>query len=317
MSATATRSDLPLVVATVEVVAVTRLSPSFVRVELGGSALAEVGVDGPLLDQRIKLVLPDGRGAVPELAAHVGWYRSWQQLPDDRRGHLRTYSLRDVRGNGADTRIVVDVVLHLADGATGPGARWAAAARPGDRVGVVAPRKGRPFGGIEFTPRPTDRLLLVGDETAVPAVARILEDLPEDAAGSAWLEVPDRRDVLPLRVPPGVSVAWLPRRGAAYGDLVCRAVAQHLGLDGAPCDDGTGLSVEPDLWETPTYSSSGEVLTEPPARSAEPVHGLYAWVAGEAGTVTRLRRTLVRDAGLHRSQVAFMGYWRQGVAMRS
>ena len=58
-------------------------------------------------------------------------------------------------------------------------------------------------------------------------------------------------------------------------------------------------------------------MAEPPARSAEPVHGLYAWVAGEAGTVTRLRRTLVRDAGLHRSQVAFMGHWRQGVAMRS
>jgi len=81
---------------------------------------------------------------------------------------------------------------------------------------------------------------------------------------------------------------------------------------------GTGctpdpLEVEPDLWETPTHSSSGERV----GVDSDPVGGLYAWVAGEAGTVTRLRRSLVREAGLHRQQVSFMGYWRQGVAMRS
>ncbi|MDP3892553.1 SIP domain-containing protein, partial [Nocardioides sp.] len=45
--------------------------------------------------------------------------------------------------------------------------------------------------------------------------------------------------------------------------------------------------------------------------------GLYAWIAGEAGVVTGLRRHLVKELGIDRHQVAFMGYWRQGVAMAS
>ena len=42
----------------------------------------------------------------------------------------------------------------------------------------------------------------------------------------------------------------------------------------------------------------------------------YYWIAGESSVVTRLRRHLVRDLGVSRHQVAFMGYWREGVAMR-
>ena len=45
--------------------------------------------------------------------------------------------------------------------------------------------------------------------------------------------------------------------------------------------------------------------------------GLYAWIAGESGVVTTLRRHLVKELGMDRRQVAFMGYWRRGVAMRS
>ena len=44
---------------------------------------------------------------------------------------------------------------------------------------------------------------------------------------------------------------------------------------------------------------------------------LYAWIAGESKMVTGLRRALVKDLGIDRHQVAFMGYWRLGVAMRS
>ncbi len=42
--------------------------------------------------------------------------------------------------------------------------------------------------------------------------------------------------------------------------------------------------------------------------------GCYAWLAGEAGVVRTLRRHLVGDLGVPRGSVAFMGYWRQGVA---
>ena len=47
---------------------------------------------------------------------------------------MRTYTVREVRGEGADTRLVVDFVLHLAEGATGPGSAWAAQATVGDRL---------------------------------------------------------------------------------------------------------------------------------------------------------------------------------------
>ena len=74
--------------------------------------------------------------------------------------------------------------------------------------------------------------------------------------------------------------------------------------------------VDPELWETPSYSSSGEAIA--PARTVgHEFDGLYAWIAGESTVVTRLRRHLVNELHIDRSHVAFMGYWRRGVAMKS
>ena len=74
--------------------------------------------------------------------------------------------------------------------------------------------------------------------------------------------------------------------------------------------------MDPDLWETPTYSSSGEEL-DGPVTVGHDVAGIYAWIAGESRMVTTLRRCLVNEVEMDRRQVAFMGYWRHGVAMRS
>lgn len=291
--------------ATVEVRARERVSPSFVRVELGAPELAEFGVDGPLYDQRIKLLLP-GPAGLPALGADT-WWADWSALPEESRGDFRTYTLREVRGDGEDTRLVVDFVLH--PGAHGPGSSWAARAAVGDKIMVLCPRRGTAFGGIEFVPCGAERLLLAGDETAVPAMASILSMLPTDAEGAAFLEVPVGGDVQPLLAPPGVRLNWLPRAGAPLGERLSAAVLSHLGGEAPPAVNDE--EVDPDLWETPTYSSSGESL------SAGERGGLYAWIAGESKVVTGLRRALVSDLGLNRSQVAFMGYWREGVAMRS
>jgi len=75
--------------------------------------------------------------------------------------------------------------------------------------------------------------------------------------------------------------------------------------------------IDPDLWETPTYSSSGEDVETPVKDAGHEYDGLYAWIAGEAKVVTGLRRALVKDLGIDRRQVCFMGYWRVGVAMKS
>lgn len=75
--------------------------------------------------------------------------------------------------------------------------------------------------------------------------------------------------------------------------------------------------VDPDLWETPAYSSSGEDVAGPPTAAPGALADLYAWIAGESGVVTALRRHLVQEIGIDRHRVAFMGYWRRRVAMRS
>ncbi|NPC97066.1 siderophore-interacting protein [Nocardioides sp. zg-DK7169] len=303
----------------VEVRRVDRISPSFVRLELGSPALADLGVDGPWWDQRFKLIVPHAPGApLPTFeGAHAGWYAAWLERPVEERGVMRTYTIREVRGEGADTRIVVDIVLH-ADGESGPGATWAAAAQVGDRAVVLAPRRGEFFGGIEFVPGTASRVLLAGDETAVPAITAILAQLPPEARGAAFLEVPVTGDILSVVHPEGVQVVWLPREGAPYGSRLHPAVLEHLGLGADPQGAVAEDEVDPDLWETPTYSSSGEAVLDPAALGEADVRdGLYLWIAGEARAVTGLRRALVKDHGFDRRQVAFMGYWRLGVAMKS
>lgn len=310
---------LPMLLEEVTVTAVERLSPTFVRIELGSPALAELGVDGPIYDQRIKLIFPAADGSLPSCRdADDAWLPTWFARPAEERGHMRTYSLRAVRGDGADTRMVIDFALHGTDGhgAAGPGSRWAAAAVVGDRLVTLAPRRGQFYGGIEFAPGAASRLLLVGDETAVPAVARILADLPPGARGAAFLEVPTRADIQSVEHPIGVELTWLPREGAAYGELVHAAALTHLGTALRPLEVSDD-EIDPDLWETPGYSSSGEDIDDTVRVVGHDLDGLYAWIAGESKTVTGLRRALVKDLGVDRRQVAFMGYWRQGVAMKS
>jgi NADPH-dependent ferric siderophore reductase len=309
---TATNVTLPLLLEEVEVASVDRLSPSFTRVELASPAFAELGVHDRSYDQRFKVLFPADDGALPAVA-DIGedWYAAWLALPEGERGHLRTYTARAVRGSGEATRLVVDFVVH--EGATGPAGRWAEQATPGDRVVVLAPRRGHDFGGIEFVPGDAERVLLVGDETAVPAIAAILGQLDVKARGAVFLEVPFSADRLTLLAPEGMEITWLPRNGAPRGVALHAAVLAHLEApDTVSLEDV--VEIDPDLWETPTYSSSGEVVVG----TAEGAHReLYAWIAGEAKVVTALRRALVNEVGLDRSQVAFMGYWRDGVAMRS
>lgn len=318
---------LPLILSEVEVVRAERVTPSFVRVELGGAALAEFGTPGPVLDQRFKIIFPNAAGDLPSFAdADESWWTTWMEIPEAERGSMRTYTVRDVLGEGTDTRLVVDIVVHESEGGhgdplDGAGNAWALQARAGQRLVVMAPRRGHEFGGIEWSPGDASRLLLVGDETAVPAIRGVLRDLPADATGAAFLEVPVDGDVLDdVVAPAGVSVTWLPRNGGPRGEELHAAVLAHLtGSAPAEAIEVTDEEIDPDLWETPVYSSSGEQVADATAVPTDgtPFAGLYAWIAGESKVVTGLRRKLVNDLGLDRSQVAFMGYWRQGVSMRS
>ena len=127
---TITQAARPFVLCEAEVVLAQRLSPSFVRVHLAAPELAEFGTVGPSYDQRIKLVFPHEGGPLPVLGEGQDWYAEWLALPEAERGHMRTYTVRDVLGSGIDTRVVVDLVTHGTDGhgEAGPGSRWAASA---------------------------------------------------------------------------------------------------------------------------------------------------------------------------------------------
>ena len=143
--------------------------------------------------------------------------------------------------------------------------------------------------------------------------SHILGCLPDDAVGTAFLEVPCASDFQELVAPTGVTVNWYARgEHAPVGDRLVPVVRTYFGLPAL--DVRTDVEIDPDLWETPSWSSSGEVTeTLEHHDHAE----LFCWIAGESAMVTNLRRALVREVGIDRSQVAFMGYWRRGVAMKS
>ncbi|WP_405665628.1 siderophore-interacting protein [Streptomyces sp. NBC_01166] len=145
---------------------------------------------------------------------------------------------------------------------------------------ALGARPGDPAGifdmGLTYLP-PADAAgqLLVADESAVPAVLAILEGAPASLVAEVFLEVPETADIREdVEAPEGVRVHWLARDGS----------------DGPP----GRLALD-----------AVKAATLPSGRS-------YTWAAGESGLVTGVRRHLVRDRGVPRSDIAFHGYWRHG-----
>jgi NADPH-dependent ferric siderophore reductase len=305
-----------------EVVAVARRTPSTVRVTLGGDCLRHFDGGGNLgpRDLRVKLMLPAPGNSLPDLSdlSH-GWYAQWLAVPTERRGWMRTYTVRAARITADAPQIDIDFVLHQdSSGHSGPGSAWAAQAQPGQRLTVIGPRTGSgTYGGVEWRPpapggSDPPRVLLAGDETAVPAIASILETMPGAHTGRVVLEVTDAAEFDHLRAPAGVEVLWLARNGRSRGELLRQALAEAVSTLGDSCRADGSLAHAAALEEVDV---DAEILWETgPAAKAERATGCYAWIAGEAAMVKDLRRLLVRDLGFDRSQMAFMGYWRDGRA---
>src|SRR5690625_3284826 len=184
MTAVATMPQTPYRLFRVQVARRTVLSPSFVRITFTGDGLERFGNDGP--DQRIKVWIPAPGLAIPEIDID-DWYPSFRALPDDSRGCIRTYTTRPVRpGHGEGD---VDFLLH---GVGGPASAWATSAAAGDEIALIGPNRdfGADCGGHEWKP-PVDAhtLVIAGDETATPAVCRILESMAHDPRFSGDTQV--------------------------------------------------------------------------------------------------------------------------------
>lgn len=304
-----------------------RISPNFQRVTLSG--LADMGPAGPIRDLRIKLIIP-GPEPLTGFAGAADWFATWRGLDPRVRGDMRTYSIRARRGGEVD----IDFALH-AGANPGPASAWAESCQPGDELWLIGPTADDSTGaGIEFQPGNSERALLFGDETALPAIARILDEWPAGLAGHAFIEVPSAADAeaqsRDIALPDRVELTWQVRGNAARGSLLTEALREVVAAgagdaeadaaektteaakpapagedrDAAASDGGATL-----VWETPQFSSSGETL--PPAG---PALRDYYWIAGESGVVTGMRRYLVKECGIDRRQVSFMGYWRLGRA---
>lgn len=303
-----------------------RITPNFQRVTFTG--VDQMGPARVTRDLRIKIIIPGLKG-LPDLPAGPEGIQVRRALPEDERGIMRTYSVRDFRrpedpNQASQNRAELDIdfVLHTDEhGQSGPASRWAEEAKPGDELLVIAPSIDDDSGaGIEFSPGDCKTVQLYGDETALPAIAKTLSEWPEGTTGEAFIEVPTEADKQSVDAPDGVRIHWLVRESenADHGDLLISALeaAASAAQSGSEPGDQPQLDASSDdasamVWETPQFSRNGEDLA--PVEDAE-ADDVYYWIAGESGAVTAMRRLLVQGRGVPRQCVSFMGYWKKGVA---
>ncbi|MGO3885640.1 MAG: siderophore-interacting protein [Mycetocola sp.] len=201
------------------VTATEQLSPHLVRVFFSGGP-AEVYGNLPASDAYMKLHFAvDGRTLTPP----VDLVALREEEGPDNLPVRRTYSLREFNTTTGD--LAIDFVVHGDEGIAGP---WAAAATPGQTLVASSP------GGMYAPDAAADAHLLLGDESALPAVAAALERMDAQASGHAFIEVAGPDEVISLQHPDGVDLHWLFRDGAAAGTVHLLADA----LRALPWPDG-------------------------------------------------------------------------------
>jgi NADPH-dependent ferric siderophore reductase len=125
---------------------------------------------------------------------------------DGNRPVRRRYTIRHL--DPARRLLTLDVVMH----GDGPGERWIAAARPGDRIEGIGPR------GKITTATAADWHLFIGDESALPAIFAMTESLPGDSVATVVIEVPDPDDEQELLAAARTRLTWLHRLTGPAGD---------------------------------------------------------------------------------------------------
>ena len=224
---------------TLKVEGVRRLTPGMLRVTLAGDDLAGFTSDG--FDDHVKLFVPTLSGAVER----------------------RDYTPR--RRDPAAGTLAIDFALHDA----GPATRWALDARPGDTVEVGGPK------GSMVVASDVRRWILIGDETALPAIGRRIEEAEAGVAMTSLVAVtgPDEQQRFDTRAE--LTSLWAHRPLSAAADPgPLLALVRTLDL-------------EPDT---------------------------FVWVAAEAGVARAVRACLVEEKGHPLPWMKAGGYWVMGRA---
>ncbi|RRQ85678.1 siderophore-interacting protein [Streptomyces griseofuscus] len=197
----------PRKVHTAQVVRTERLSPHMQRVVLGGDELAGFAAD-TYTDHYVKLLFGPPGVNYPE---PFDLERIRAEFPREQWPVTRTYTVRD--WDAEHRELTLDFVIHGDEGLAGP---WALRARPGESLRFTGP-------GGAYAPDPdADWHLLVGDESALPAIARALETLPADARAHAFVEVAGPEEE--QKIDSTAEIVWLHRGDRPVGAALLEAV---------------------------------------------------------------------------------------------
>jgi NADPH-dependent ferric siderophore reductase len=222
------------------VAAVERLSPSMLRIWLEGEDFCDFESASP--DDHVKLFFAVEGGEIAR----------------------RDYTPR--RFDVAVGRLAIDFALHEA----GPATRWALGAKPGDTLEVGGPR------GSAVLADDFDWYLLVGDETALPAIGRRLEALRDGVPVTVVALIDGEGDRIALADRAGLTIVWIERQ-ATRGDDAARLVEALSALTLRPGDG-------------------------------------YVWIAAEADAARAARTHMIDTLGHPRAWTKASGYWAKGEA---
>lgn len=244
---------------------VERLTPSMIRVVLkveGGERLMPSGHP----DEWLRLALPpDAETPVtlPVLMDNGKWGR-----PDGSR-HCpnRPYTIR--RWDAVACEMVIDIVVHEGGVAAG----WAMAARAGDVVGLCNPE------GRFWLPKGSRWLMMLTDITGLPAVGRVLEELPAGFRAIVHVEVPSEADRQEIETQADVTVIW----HASHGPRADR----------------------PGYTDLPGIAAGIGSLPDGPG---------YIYIAGEARAAAACRTHFRDGLGFEKDRIDAIGYWIEGQA---
>lgn len=175
------------------VLRVVDLTPRMRRITLGGPELAGFVSQGT--DDHVKLFFPQTAAEQAALETLVlGAGKDNGPMPAMRDYTPRRYDLDTLE-------LDIDFVLH----GDGPAATWAAQAKPGQCLHIAGPR------GSMVVPDIFDSYVLIGDETALPAIARRLEGLAANRCALVVVEVENAAEQQALKSSAQVNVIWVLR----------------------------------------------------------------------------------------------------------
>ncbi|MDQ0013457.1 NADPH-dependent ferric siderophore reductase [Variovorax boronicumulans] len=238
---------------------VQRVTPHLIRIVLTGDDLA--GFTSLGFDDHAKIFFPDAATGKLTLPTAGPEGPIW---PASGRPTMRDYTPR--RFDAKARTLEIDFALHDA----GPATQWAEKAKPGDTLGVGGPR------GSFIVPTEFDWHLLIGDDTALPAISRRLAELPAGARVVVLAEVDSEADEIPLETEAELTLQWVHRRGAEAG--------------------------------------VSTVLVDALKAAKLPAGDFHAWVGCESGIAKALRAHLVSERGANPKWTRASGYWRRGAA---